>query len=184
MKVRPATAEDFETLWQIDQNCFPPGIAYGREELQWYMKLPRAFALVGESKGKIVGFVLVSIAQVKAKKRGAGAAESTIESVGHIITIDVLAKWRRDGVGSKLLDPGRRSTSPRRLQDGAAGDRSRQRFGYPLLQEARIQRDADPAAILPGQFGRVFDGEEAVKPRSFARVPLQERPNGAHPRSG
>jgi [ribosomal protein S18]-alanine N-acetyltransferase len=103
MKVRPAAAEDFETLWQIDQNCFPPGIAYGREELQWYMKLPRAFALVGESKGKVVGFVLVSIAQVKAKKRGAGAAESTIESVGHVITIDVLAKWRRDGVGSKLL---------------------------------------------------------------------------------
>ena len=103
MKVRPATAEDFETLWQIDQNCFPAGIAYGREELQWYMKLPRAFALVSESKGKIVGFVLVSIAQVKTKKRGAGAAESTIESVGHIITIDVLSKWRRDGIGSALL---------------------------------------------------------------------------------
>src|SRR3954447_5645268 len=103
MKVRPATAEDFETLWQIDQNCFPPGIAYGREELQWYMKLPRAAAFVTESKGKIVGFVLVSIAQVNAKKRGAGAAESTIESVGHIITIDVLSKWRREGVGNKLL---------------------------------------------------------------------------------
>jgi ribosomal-protein-alanine N-acetyltransferase len=103
MNVRPAAAADFETLWQIDQNCFPPGIAYGREELQWYMKLPRAFALVGESSGKIVGFVLVSIAQVKTKKRGAGAAESAIESVGHIITIDVLAKWRREGVGSKLL---------------------------------------------------------------------------------
>ncbi len=103
MKVRPSAAEDFETLWQIDQNCFPPGIAYGREELQWYMKLPRAFALVSESKGMIVGFVLVSIAQVKAKKRGAGATESTIESVGHIITIDVLSKWRRDGLGSKLL---------------------------------------------------------------------------------
>src|SRR3954471_11803632 len=103
MKVRPATAEDFETLWQIDQNCFPPGIAYGREELQWYMKLPRAFALVSESKGKIVGFGLVSIATVKSKKRGAWAPKSTIESVGQIITIDVPSKWRRDGIGSALL---------------------------------------------------------------------------------
>ncbi len=103
MQVRPAVAEDFETLWQIDQKCFPPGIAYGREELQWYMKLPRAFALVSENKTQVVGFVLVSIAQVRAKKRGAGAEVATIESVGHIITIDVLAKWRRDGVGSKLL---------------------------------------------------------------------------------
>ena len=103
MNVRAATAEDFETLWQIDQNCFPPGIAYGREELQWYMQLPRAFALVSERNTKIVGFVLTSIAQVNGKKRGSGAALATIESVGHIITIDVLAKWRREGVGSKLL---------------------------------------------------------------------------------
>ena len=103
MKVRAATAEDFEALWQIDQNCFPPGIAYGRRELQWYMQLPRAFALVSEKNRKIVGFLLTSIAQVNSKKRGSGAALATIESVGHIITIDVLAKWRREGVGSTLL---------------------------------------------------------------------------------
>src|SRR3954454_18336994 len=128
MKVRPAAAEDFETLWQIDQNCFPTGIAYGREELQWYMKLPRAFALVAESKGKIVGFVLVSIAQVKAKKRGAGASESTIESVGHVITIDVLAKWRRDGVGSKLL--------------AQAEDQLRQEGCRTVLLETRVDNDS------------------------------------------
>ena len=103
MTVRTATAKDFETLWQIDQNCFPPGIAYSREELQWYMKLPRAFSLVSEKNRKIVGFVLTSIAQVNSRKRGSGAALATIESVGHIITIDVLSKWRREGVGSKLL---------------------------------------------------------------------------------
>lgn len=103
MRVRAAAAEDFETLWQIDQNCFPPGIAYSREELQWYMQLPRAFALVSEDKRKIAGFVLASIANVNGKKRGPGGTLATIESVGHVITIDVLAKWRREGVGSKLL---------------------------------------------------------------------------------
>jgi ribosomal-protein-alanine N-acetyltransferase len=103
MKIRAAAAEDFETLWQIDQNCFPPGIAYSREELQWYMKLPRAFALVSADKSKVTGFILASIANVNGKKRGSGGALATIESVGHIITIDVLAKWRREGIGSKLL---------------------------------------------------------------------------------
>src|SRR5436190_19103718 len=103
MKVRAAAAEDFDTLWQIDQNCFPPGIAYSREELQWYMKLPRAFALVGEVQRKIIGFLLASIAQVNGRKRGSGGTLATIESVGHIITIDVLAKSRREGIGSKLL---------------------------------------------------------------------------------
>ena len=103
MRVRPATADEFESLWQIDQNCFPPGIAYAREELQWYMQLPQAFTLVSENKGKIAGFVLASIAQVRGKKRGSGGELATIESVGHIITIDVLAKWQRTGIGSKLL---------------------------------------------------------------------------------
>src|SRR4051812_37341633 len=101
MKVRPAAADEFEALWQIDQNCFPPGIAYGREELQWYMQLPRAFTLVGETTQKIAGFVLASIAKVNGKRSGGTAAAP--ELVGHIITIDVLAKWRRTGIGSKLL---------------------------------------------------------------------------------
>jgi len=113
MKVRAAAAGDFETLWQIDQNCFPPGIAYSREELQWYMQLPRAFALVGEDKRKVTGFVLASIAQVNSRKRGSGTALATIESVGHVITIDVLAKARRTGVGSMLL-----SQAEDKLRDG------------------------------------------------------------------
>jgi len=102
MKVRTAAADEFEALWQIDQNCFPPGIAYAREELRWYMQLPRAFTLVGETNHKIAGFVLASIAKVNGK-RGGGTKPAAVESVGHIITLDVLAKWRREGIGSKLL---------------------------------------------------------------------------------
>src|SRR5213078_3436575 len=103
MKVRAAAADEFEALWQIDQNCFPPGIAYAREELQWYMQLPRAFTLVGEKDQKIAGFVLASVAKVNGKRSSAVANKTAVELVGHIITIDVLAKWRRAGIGSKLL---------------------------------------------------------------------------------
>src|SRR5947199_10682448 len=103
MKVRAATADDFERLWQIDQSCFPAGIAYSREELQWYMRLPQAFTFVIEKERSIAGFVLSAIAQVNSRKRGSGAALATIESVRHIITIDVLDKCQRTGVGSMLL---------------------------------------------------------------------------------
>ena len=142
MKIRTATAEDFETLWQIDQNCFPPGIAYGREELHWYMQLPRAFALVSEKNRKIMGFVLTSIAQVNSKKRGSGAALATIESVGHIITIDVLAKWRREGIGSKLLsqaeerlrEDGCRTVLLETGVDNASAIRFYKKHGYSVMR--------------------------------------------------
>ncbi|MFL6301214.1 MAG: GNAT family N-acetyltransferase [Terriglobales bacterium] len=104
MAIRTASEAEFEQLWQIDQSCFLPGIAYSREELQWYMRRPQAFTVVSEREGQVAGFVLADIAKVRrkappAKKLTAPAAES----VGHVITIDVVARWRRAGIGSELL---------------------------------------------------------------------------------
>ena len=97
---------DFETLWTIDQQCFPAGIAYSRRELNAYMRQSGSFTLVAESaKAKrkslladgasrmiptrvIVGFLVAAVS-----RRG----------VGHVMTIDVLPEARRAGVGSKLL---------------------------------------------------------------------------------
>jgi [ribosomal protein S18]-alanine N-acetyltransferase len=88
---------DLETLWSIDQDCFPPGIAYSRRELNIFVRLWRSFTLVAESlpagRGKngsppsIKGFLVAEA------RRGAG----------HIITIDVLPAARRAGLGSQLL---------------------------------------------------------------------------------
>ena len=33
-KVRTFQPADFETLWRVDQECFPPGISYSRAELE------------------------------------------------------------------------------------------------------------------------------------------------------
>jgi [ribosomal protein S18]-alanine N-acetyltransferase len=104
MAIRAASEEEFEQLWQIDQGCFPPGIAYSREELQWYMRRPQAFTLVSEQDGQAAGFVLADIAKVRRKappKKQLTAPAA--ESVGHVITIDVLARYRREGVGTELL---------------------------------------------------------------------------------
>ena len=87
--IRDFKPEDFDTLWRMDQECFPPGIAYSKRELQFYVRDPRLFTLVAadDEDGKITGFVVVH----------AGAR-------GHVITIDVKAGARRSGVGSRLLE--------------------------------------------------------------------------------
>jgi ribosomal-protein-alanine N-acetyltransferase len=97
--LREFRREDFDTLWQIDQECFAPGIAYSRLELAAYIRLRGAFTVVAEnlqddgkpgvaSLSEVLGFIVA-----QAKRSG----------VGHILTIDVLPAGRRIGVGSKLL---------------------------------------------------------------------------------
>jgi len=105
---RPA---DFETLWRIDQDCFPPGISYSRTELKVYMRRRGSFTLVAtetagaaaaapepERAGRSAPGIFPEIAPIA----GFIVAEADRGS-GHIITIDVIAATRRFGVGSLLL---------------------------------------------------------------------------------
>jgi [ribosomal protein S18]-alanine N-acetyltransferase len=94
--IRDFQPEDFDTLWQMDQECFPPGIAYSRPELKSYVRHGQSFTLVAHAvahedahdakDGKIAGFIVAHSAPT-----------------GHIITIDVLPAVRRSGIGSTLL---------------------------------------------------------------------------------
>jgi len=91
--IRDANPDDFDKLWRMDQECFPPGISYSRMELKVYMRRRGAFTLVAEqppsskAQAPIAGFLVA--------EAGRG--------VGHIITIDVIPSTRRSGVGSQLL---------------------------------------------------------------------------------
>ena len=87
-RLRDFTPEDFETLWRLDQNCFPPGISYSKTELRSYIRRPGSFTLVATDadQGTVAGFIVV--------QDGA---------TGHVITIDVDPSARRAGVGSLLL---------------------------------------------------------------------------------
>ena len=83
--IRDFQQQDFEVLWLIDQECFPPGIAYSKQELRLYIRQRGSFTLVAvDAKKSIIGFIVTHSGPI-----------------GHIITIDVVA--RRDGVGSQLL---------------------------------------------------------------------------------
>src|SRR5215467_14049799 len=85
--LRPYRPTDFEVLYKIDHVCFPRGIAFGRAEMKFYLSLPNAECLIAEQNSAIKGFIIVE----------AGRNE------GHIITLDVLPKFRRAGVGTGLL---------------------------------------------------------------------------------
>ena len=89
--LRDFRAEDFDTLWKIDQLCFAPGIAYSRMELKFYMKRRGSFTLIAEGADAppVAGFIV---------------AEASRKNIGHIITIDVLPEARRFRVGSQLLE--------------------------------------------------------------------------------
>ena len=86
--LRPYTPEDFESLYEIDQACYAPGIAYSRPELRAYLRFPNADCLIATIRGKPAGFCLTAYRETR----------------GHIITIDVLEAYRRHKIGSRLLE--------------------------------------------------------------------------------
>ena len=87
LTLRPYAPEDFETLYVMDQACYAPGIAYSKRTLRWFLSLPGADCLVAEAEGEIAGFLLAEHAGRRA----------------HLITLDVLERYRRRGIGTALL---------------------------------------------------------------------------------
>lgn len=96
-KLRPYEHKDFEHLFKLDQECFPPGIAYSRAELSSYIARKGSFTLVAEfqegksAAEKLAGFITV---------------EMTPKGYGHIITIDTRPQHRRKGLGTLLMEAG------------------------------------------------------------------------------
>src|SRR5215471_2238391 len=90
--IRPYRPSDFETLYAIDQECFPKRIAYGRLELKIYLHSSGSRCIVAEMGGAIPGFVLTEL-----------SAE-----LAHIITLDVLERYRLKSIGSRLLEAAER----------------------------------------------------------------------------
>ena len=89
IRLRTYRPADFESLYEIDQACFVPGISYGREELAGFITSSHSMTWVAQVGRVNVGFVI---------------AEHEAADIAHIITIDVIEDWRHRGVGTVLMD--------------------------------------------------------------------------------
>ena len=84
--------EDFPALYALDQACFAPGISWSKAELQYFLKYPGNVALaVDDDAGHLAAFAI------------AGTQRRQGSVVGRLITIDVVAGMRRQGIGQILL---------------------------------------------------------------------------------
>lgn len=84
--------EDFRALYALDQACFAPGISWSKAELQYFLKYPGNVALaVEDDAGQPAAFAI------------AGTQRRKGIVVGRLITIDVAAGLRRQGIGQILL---------------------------------------------------------------------------------
>jgi ribosomal protein S18 acetylase RimI-like enzyme len=106
--VRDYRADDFNTLWVIDQSCFHTEIAYSRNELQCYLRRPGAFTLVAHRDGQALESLNDGLANDDPSRQSSiiafVVAESSRRGMGHIITIDVRPEIQRQHVGSALLE--------------------------------------------------------------------------------
>ena len=94
LTVRKYQSGDFKRLLEIDQSCFVEGIAYSEEEMNYFLTMPTAIALVGIDKDKILGFIIADRFRPRRASR----------SLGKIITIDVVPNAHRGGVGTLLMN--------------------------------------------------------------------------------
>jgi ribosomal-protein-alanine N-acetyltransferase len=151
--VREFQLEDLENLWRIDQECFPPGISYSRQELRFYVRRRGAITLVaargGEEPaaggGEIGGFLVAHPGHT-----------------GHIVTIDVVASARRSGVGSLLLRAaedrlriaGSRSVSLETAVDNLSALAFYKRHGYNVVKTIpRYYSNGVDALVLQKDLG-------------------------------
>lgn len=93
VELRDYRPQDFERLLEIDQVCFVEGIAYSEREMNYFLGRPSAVRIVGEETGRIQGFIVADRFRPRRSQ----------QSMGQIITIDVLPDARRTGLGSRLL---------------------------------------------------------------------------------
>lgn len=102
--IRDYRAADFDTLWEIDQRCFPPGISYSQMELSSFLTRRNAVALVAEFGPRLVGQVSAQDPpRSPAAIAGFVVAHSIRHKYGRILTLDILGEARRFGLGTRLM---------------------------------------------------------------------------------
>jgi ribosomal-protein-alanine N-acetyltransferase len=91
--------DDFDTLYEIDQACYEPEVAYSQRELRAYLRFSGSDCLVAEAEANAEA----AAAPAPEKQIAAFCISARRDESGYIVTIDVLPEFRRHHVGSMLL---------------------------------------------------------------------------------
>jgi [ribosomal protein S18]-alanine N-acetyltransferase len=128
IRFRDYQNKDLEKLYRLDQECFDADIAYSRAELGSYIERRGSFTIIAElendwksegdaktkfEKGTVAGFIV---------------SELHPKGYGHIITIDTRKEFRRQKLGSRLLQ--------------AAEIRLREQEGFMVVLEVAVNNVA------------------------------------------
>jgi len=106
--IRDYRAADFDRLWQIDQLCFPEGIAYTQMDLTGFIMKRNAITLVAEvhSENAIANGKHGRDADVLNNHpaiAGFVVAHPIRGRIGRILTLDIVPEARRFGLASRLM---------------------------------------------------------------------------------
>jgi ribosomal-protein-alanine N-acetyltransferase len=128
--IRPYRAADFDRLWEIDQQCFPSGIAYSQMELTGFITRRNAITRVAEhatpqsepaseitqtgqgantQEREKSSQAAKSLEAAKPDRREANpllgfAIAHPYRKSGRILTLDIVPEARRHGLASRLME--------------------------------------------------------------------------------
>jgi ribosomal protein S18 acetylase RimI-like enzyme len=138
--LRPYRPEDFETLYEIDHACYSTEIAYSRADMRAYLGFGGSECIVAEIRPDQTGNRVSEKGETN--QPSAEIAGFCIGAYrgkeGYIVTMDVLAEYRRRGIASELLADIERRLAGRGVRrialetatDNQAGVAFWQRHGY------------------------------------------------------
>ena len=93
--IRDFVSDDLEHIWQLDQICFEPGIAYDKRTLRYFLRQPGTFTLIAKNvQMDLLGFILVQCLPTN---------DNRVEVTANIITIDIHPNARRSGTATLLF---------------------------------------------------------------------------------
>ena len=97
--LRTFRPEDFETLYEIDQVCYPREIAYSRRELRWYLRLPGIITIdvLEQFRRAGAGSALVRESEARLVRQGV----TTIEIETAVNNPAAIAFWNNHGYISR-----------------------------------------------------------------------------------
>lgn len=91
IEIEEANINDIEELDRIEMECFVRE-AFPKEHIMSILGEPDSIGLLARFNGETVGFIIGYVRR------------SRLGETGHVITLDVVRKARRKGVGQKLLE--------------------------------------------------------------------------------